>query len=173
MTEPERLRELHIRNTDYAPFWWRLNELGFKRGIYRTKEYKIRGSPFVFIRTYFTFVNGTRDVELRISRHGTRLIIRRNKQVELRTRKMPSANWLERPFINYFGSNPLWLRSRIGRQSKTIRKWLSAQALKRAKHARKHGLRLPNHPLLNSPNYLAPPSHKSVRKKSNHKSLKC
>lgn len=174
MTESMRLRERHIQNTDYAPFWWRLNELGFRRGIYYTREYKIRGSPFVYIRTIMTFINGTRSVELRISRHGTRLIIRRNKQVELRTDKMPSANWLESPFIKYFGEKPLWLR-RIGRQPQNIQKWLHDQTERRIKRAIRRGLPVAKNPILNLPNYMRPPAtpaHKRRSGKSKNKPMK-
>lgn len=119
----EKLTKKEIKSSDLYGFIRRLIRRGFSLDTRWNKSYQIRGSPYPYIRTYWRLVNGNERVLFKISPHKYSLIIWRNDEERLRV-TVPTWNWLEKPFLKYFGGNPISCLRRLGRQPKNIRQWL-------------------------------------------------
>jgi hypothetical protein len=111
-----------IKSSDLLEFVRYLFRRGFALDKKWSRAYQIRGSPYLYLRSYWRLINSREQVLFKLSPHRYTLVIWRNNKERLR-KTVPTSNQLEVAFLKYFGERePLCLR-RIGLQPRMIRRW--------------------------------------------------
>jgi hypothetical protein len=135
MPKKNKLTAARIRSSHLHGYWKRLKKHGFKLGKEWMVLYTIKGSPYTYIRTFWTFNRGDEKALLCLSVHGYRLKFTKAKSVALEVTKRCWSH-LEKPFLKYFGDKTPLEINRLGKQTEAVGIWLNGKYAKAQEAAR-------------------------------------
>jgi hypothetical protein len=118
-----RLNYSAIKNSSLKGFWLRLKKLGWKLGYVTDTEYRITDSPHIYVKSLWSFKKSNTVITFSMKKHEYFMLVKCNKQLVLKTRKVGCPTWLEVPFLDYLQETQPLDIPRIGLQSKKVQKW--------------------------------------------------